>query len=76
LFKIINQVQPDTLKWREPGYEYDFERLPIDLLNGGTDLREWVENPKSTIADLEARMSPDEQSWRQERKPHLLYPDA
>ena len=49
-----------TLLWRDFGYEYEFERLAIDLINGSPLLREWVDDPAATPADLDALTLPDE----------------
>jgi uncharacterized protein YbbC (DUF1343 family) len=72
-FKAIRQLRPDYPLWREFAYEYEHDRLAIDLLNGGTDLREWVDDPSATAADLDALATPDEVAWAEERKAVLLY---
>lgn len=71
--KAIRLEYPDYEIWHNLPYEYETERLAIDLLSGGTFLREWVDNPSSTPADFEARLCPDEQAWAEIRKPYLLY---
>jgi hypothetical protein len=59
--------------WRDFGYEYEYSRLAIDLINGSPLLREWVDDPAATPADLDAIARPDEAAWIEERKPFLLY---
>jgi uncharacterized protein YbbC (DUF1343 family) len=76
IFKALKREQPGVLEWRQPPYEYEHERLPIDLLNGGSRVREWVDDAKSSAADLEAYLAPQEEAWRRERRPHLLYADG
>ncbi|MFN7173995.1 MAG: dienelactone hydrolase family protein, partial [Thermaurantiacus tibetensis] len=44
----------DAPLWRAFAYEFETERLAIDLINGGPRLREWVEDPSATPADLDA----------------------
>lgn len=73
-FKALKTVSPDYALWRDFPYEYETERLAIDLLSGGPFLREWVDDPTATPADLEAVLAPDEQAWTHERQPFLLYP--
>lgn len=73
LLKSVRRVQPELLKWRDPPYEYEYEKLPFDLVTGDTSLREWVDNPSSTQQDLENLLLPHEKSWTEERKPFLLY---
>jgi uncharacterized protein YbbC (DUF1343 family) len=72
-FKALRLQQPDYPLWRDFAYEYEHDRLAIDLINGGPALREWVDNPASTPADLEAITCPDEAAWVEARKPYLLY---
>ena len=72
-FKAIRRLYPDYPLWRDFPYEYELGKLAIDVINGGPLLREWVDNPASTAADLDAITVPDEQAWLTERQPHLLY---
>ena len=72
-FKAIRRLYPDYDLWRDFPYEYAFGKLPIDVINGGPGLREWVDNPVATPDDLDALARPDEQAWIKARKPFLLY---
>ena len=73
-FKALRALRPDYPLWRDFEYEYERGRLAIDLINGGPQLREWVDNPSAGVADLEAVAAPDEAAWRAERAAVLLYP--
>jgi uncharacterized protein YbbC (DUF1343 family) len=72
-FKAIRALQPDYPLWRDFAYEYVTDRLAIDVINGGPLLREWVEDPAATPADLDALTKPDEEAWAEERRAFLLY---
>ena len=72
-FKALRVQAPGYPLWRDFAYEYEHDRLAIDLINGGPALREWVDDPKSTPEDLDAITKPDEAAWEKEREPHLLY---
>jgi uncharacterized protein YbbC (DUF1343 family) len=72
-FKALVQLQPDYALWRNFPYEYERDRLAIDLINGSPLLRQWVDDPNATPADLDALAEPDEASWREEREDVLLY---
>ena len=72
-FKAIRRLYPDYPLWRDFPYEYEFERLAIDVINGGPGLREWVEDKASGPDDLEALSSTDEAVWREEVAELLLY---
>ena len=67
------RCSPDYPLWRDFPYEYEHDRLAIDLINGGERLREWVDDPAATPADLDALARPHEQAWLAEREPYLLY---
>jgi uncharacterized protein YbbC (DUF1343 family) len=72
-FKALRQLQPDYQLWRDFPYEYERGRLAIDLINGSEVLRQWVDDPTATPADLDALAEPDEIAWREEREAVLLY---
>lgn len=72
-FKAIRRLQRDYPLWRDFPYEYEHERLAIDVINGGPGLRDWVDDPAATPADLDALTRPDEAAWAEERQPHLRY---
>lgn len=71
--KALRALRPDYDLWREFAYEYERDRLAIDLLNGGDLLRAWVDDPAAKPADLDALAAPDEASWRDEREAFVLY---
>ena len=64
-FKALRAIAPDYLLWRDFPYEYETERLAIDLINGGPALRAWVDDPAATPGDLDALASRGEGDWRQ-----------
>jgi uncharacterized protein YbbC (DUF1343 family) len=72
-FKALRALRPDYALWRDFPYEYERDRLAIDLINGGPALREWVDDPAATPADLDALAAPDEAAWREQREALLLY---
>jgi uncharacterized protein YbbC (DUF1343 family) len=73
-FKALRNLKPDYALWRDFPYEYERDRLAIDLINGSTLLREWVDDAAATPADLDVLVKADEEAWREEREPVLLYP--
>jgi uncharacterized protein YbbC (DUF1343 family) len=75
-FKALRRLSPDYPLWRDFAYEYEFERLPIDLINGSPLLREWVDDAEAEPGDLETLASADEKAWEEERAEFLLYPQA
>jgi uncharacterized protein YbbC (DUF1343 family) len=72
-FKAIRRLYPDYPIWRDFPYEYEFERLAIDVINGGPALREWVDDGVSQPDDLETLAGSDEAAWRERVQGVLLY---
>lgn len=72
-FKAIRRLYPDYDLWRDFPYEYELERLAIDVINGGPALREWVDEPATRPDDLDALASADEAAWIAEVRDLLLY---
>jgi uncharacterized protein YbbC (DUF1343 family) len=72
-FKAIRWQAPDYPLWRDFDYEYEQDRLAIDLINGSPLLREWVDDSGAMPVDLDSITQPDEAAWIEARKPYLLY---
>ena len=72
-FKAIRRLYPDYEIWRDFPYEYEFERLAIDVINGGPALREWVDDVAALPSDLDRIASADEAAWQEATRELLLY---
>jgi len=72
-FKAIRRLYPEYPIWRDFPYEYEFERLAIDVINGGPALRDWVEDAAAQPGDLDAQAGRDEAAWREDVADLLLY---
>ena len=72
-FKALRRLQPDYPIWRDFPYEYEKNRLAIDVINGSDLLRRWVDDPQATPGDLDALAVVDETAWRAELESVLLY---
>jgi uncharacterized protein YbbC (DUF1343 family) len=72
-FKALRRLRPDYEIWRDFPYEYEKDRLAIDVINGSDLLRRWVDDPAATPADLDSLTFADETAWLTERKEVLLY---
>ena len=72
-FKVIRNLNPDYELWRDFPYEYEFDKLAIDVINGSSLLREWVDDPNATPDDLDAITLPDERAWDEQRRAFLRY---
>jgi uncharacterized protein YbbC (DUF1343 family) len=72
-FKALRRQRPDYELWRDFPYEYEFDRLAIDLINGGELLRQWVDDSEATPEDLEVVAGADELAWMSEQEAVWLY---
>ena len=72
-FKALRLLQADYPLWRDFPYEYELDKLAIDVINGSPLLREGVDDPVAAIADLEGLAEVDERAWLEQRQPYLLY---
>lgn len=52
LLQAALRLHPDAFAWKQPPYEYEFEKLPIDLILGSRSLRRRLESlePPETLA--------------------------
>ena len=73
-FKAIRNLYLDYDLWRDFPYEYEFDKLAVDVINGSPLLREWVDDPNAASADLDTVTVPDERDWEEERRAFLVYP--
>jgi uncharacterized protein YbbC (DUF1343 family) len=71
--KALRRLRPDYPIWRDFPYEYEQNRLAIDVINGSDLLRRWVDDPQAAPSDLDALAVADETAWRVERESVLLY---
>jgi len=71
--KGVRLAHPDYPLWRDFPYEYTSGALPVDYIDGGPLLREWVDDPSAGIEAREAVMRADEARWTQTRAGLLRY---
>lgn len=62
----------DQFKWKEPPYEYEYEKLPIDILSGSSTLRSQIETDTSA-AEISASWDAELEAFRKIRADFLLY---
>ena len=72
LLRQLRRLWPGEFTWREPPYEYETERLPIDILAGGPELREAVEADR-TVDEIAAAAGAARDGFDGIRDSFLLY---
>ena len=65
-------LAPERFKWRDPPYEYEHDKMPIDILAGSAALRQQIEQ-QVPLADIVDSWRPDETDFTAARRPYLLY---
>ncbi len=73
ILKSFRTIEPDADLWRYHEYEYELDRKPIDVINGGPKLRQWVDDDQQGYSTMESMLNDDEQRWKTERQPFILY---
>ena len=72
LIQMFHRLDPSRFAWRQPPYEYEHEKLPIDILAGSDVLRRQIESGLAPQAIAESWRG-DEEAFRARRAPYLLY---
>jgi uncharacterized protein YbbC (DUF1343 family) len=72
LYQAVFSLHGEEFDYKEPPYEYEFKKLPMDLILGDRSLREQVE-AGVPISDLEQRWRPEVEEFIDRRRPYLLY---
>ncbi|HXH06814.1 MAG TPA: DUF1343 domain-containing protein [Vicinamibacterales bacterium] len=72
LLEVCRRQAPDRFAWRDPPYEYEYEKRPIDILYGSDRLRLALD-AGATAEELAAEWAPEEAAFDRTRAPYLLY---
>lgn len=73
LLKALRGVDTDYDLWRHHEYEYEVGRIPIDIINGGVFLRQWVDDDDQDIDVFEHRLAVTREDWETNRQAYLRY---
>jgi uncharacterized protein YbbC (DUF1343 family) len=72
LMAALRRADPGRFAWRQPPYEYEIRKLPIDILAGSDALRTQIE-AGLPAAEIARSWEDDEAAFRAQREPFLLY---
>ncbi len=72
LLSAMTRIHSADFQWKEPPYEYEFERLPADLIIGDSNVRKAVEQGASP-GDMQAMWHMELERFKEERRKWLLY---
>jgi uncharacterized protein YbbC (DUF1343 family) len=65
-------LAPDRYQWRPPPYEYEHDKMPIDILAGSAELREQIE-ARAPLENIVGSWRTGEATFRAAIAPYLLY---
>jgi uncharacterized protein YbbC (DUF1343 family) len=73
LIRLAKQIHPEHFGWQTPPYEFEFDRLPVDMICGSDQIRKSIEKniPFSGIRDeIEREIT----AYAESVRPYRLYP--
>ena len=74
LLAAVGGLWPDEFQFLPPPYEYEVEKMPIDILSGGSRLRQWLATRgRPQTAELDALCAPDHGDWTARLSGNWLY---
>jgi uncharacterized protein YbbC (DUF1343 family) len=72
MVQIAHDLYPDEFRWKEPPYEYVYDRNPFDVIAGTSSIREAIEAGRS-IESLQASWKDGLAEFARVREKYLLY---
>jgi uncharacterized protein YbbC (DUF1343 family) len=70
--KLAYDLYQDSFKWKEPPYEYVYDRNPFDVIAGTSKLREAIEQ-HSSLESIEQSWQDNLEQFLKTRSQFLLY---
>jgi uncharacterized protein YbbC (DUF1343 family) len=72
VLSVARELYPKSFKWREPPYEYEHEKLPIEILCGCRSIPDSIS--RGTPPDqIKQTWQDDVAAFQRRRAPYLLY---
>jgi len=68
----IRRLYPERFEWKLPPYEYVTDKLPFDVINGGSKLREQIE-AGAPVSEIEDSWQKGLREFAETRKQYLIY---
>lgn len=72
MIKAAHDCFYESFQWKEPPYEFEKEKMPIDILSGTDTIRQGIDNNQSLDA-LSQSWENDVQTFESAIQPYLLY---
>ena len=72
MVKVAYDLYRAEFRWKEPPYEYVYDRNPFDVVAGTSSIREGIEKGDS-VEDIQKRWTGNLEDFKELRKRYLLY---
>ena len=72
IVKTAFDMYRDDFRWKDPPYEYEYDRNPFDLISGTSKVREGIERGDS-LETMQASWDTPLKEFRSRRERFLLY---
>lgn len=72
LMRAATKLYPEKFEWKKPPYEYEYEKLPIDVIAGNSIFRKQIEETHD-IKNIAESWKDDIKGFKKKRKEYLLY---
>ena len=72
LLKAIIEIHKEYFEWKNPPYEYEYKKLPIDLILGNSFLRKAIQEGEG-LFEIKKLLSSEHDDFKLLRSKYLLY---
>ena len=72
ILKAARNQSPANFAWKQPPYEYEYEKLPIDMILGTDAIRKQIET-NTSLEEMESEWQPGLKAFMAAREQYLLY---
>ena len=72
MVKTAYDMYKEDFRWKDPPYEYVYDRNPFDVISGTTGTREAIEQGRS-LAAIKSNWQPALEEFKSVRERYLLY---
>lgn len=72
IISAIRRLYPDGFQWKQPPYEYVYDKLPFDMINGSSRLRDQIE-AGTPVSEIEEGWREGLSEFAERRESYLLY---
>ena len=72
MVKLAHELYPKQFRWKDPPYEYVYDRNPFDVIAGSSSIREAIEKG-TEIGEIQKNWTNGLDAFKQVRESYLLY---